>query len=323
MVRFSGPWTHRSVLANGIRFHVAEMLPEPSGKGRPADSVAGSPADLLTTPPLVLLVHGHLGMWWTMRRLLAPLAAAGYHAVAVDLRGYGDSDKPPRGYDPLTLAADVTNLIRALGHTEALMVGHGAGGYICWTAAYRRPRAVRALVTVSSPHPLITRERSLRSVSQGRAMWPALAFDQLPRVAERKLLDEDGAHVERQLRELSGARWRETEDFAETAQVLRQAVQIPKVAHLALEMRRWMVRAELRPDGRAFRRTIGSVLDHDVLAVGGAADPFIHPDTIAASRRYAPKLQLDSFEGIGHYAPMEAPEQLATRIVEFASSLPE
>lgn len=293
-----------------MRFHIAEIAP-PSDPG------------VLTEAPLVLLVHGHTGLWWTMRRLLEPLAAAGFHAIAVDLRGYGDSDKPPRGYDPLTLSADVTNLIRALGHTEAIMVGHGAGGYVCWTAAYRRPRAVRALVTVSSPHPLVTRERSLRSMEQGRALWPSLAFDQLPRAAERKLLADDAAYVERQLRELSGPAWRETDDFAETARVLRQAVQIPKVAHLALEMRRWMVRSELRPDGRAFRRSVGGVLDHEVLAVGGSADPFIRPGTIAASLRYAPKLQLDTLPGIGHYAPMEAPQQLAQRIVDFAAGLPQ
>src|SRR5260370_34918200 len=71
-----GPWSHRSVSANGTRFHLAE-----SGDG-----------------PLVLLLHGFPEFWWTWRAQLTSLSDAGYRAAAVDLRGYGGGDKPPRGY---------------------------------------------------------------------------------------------------------------------------------------------------------------------------------------------------------------------------------
>ena len=67
--------THRSVSANGIRFHLAS---------------AG-------TGPLVLMLHGFGGLWMNWRNQLPDLAEAGHHAVAADLRGSGDSDKPPRG----------------------------------------------------------------------------------------------------------------------------------------------------------------------------------------------------------------------------------
>ena len=65
--------------------------------------------------PLMLFLHGFPEFWWTWRHQLAVLPGAGFRAVAVDLRGYGDSDKPPRGYDLWTLAGDVAGLIRALG----------------------------------------------------------------------------------------------------------------------------------------------------------------------------------------------------------------
>ena len=81
----SGPRTHRTVSANGTRFHVASI-----GDG-----------------PLVLLLHGFPEFWWTWRTQLVTLAAAGYRAVAADLRGYGGSDKPPRGYDLVTAAAPI------------------------------------------------------------------------------------------------------------------------------------------------------------------------------------------------------------------------
>ena len=141
VIQISGPWTHRSVTANGRRFHVASM-----GEG-----------------PLVLLLHGFPEFWWTWRHQLVTLAEAGYRAVAVDLRGYGGSDKPPRGYDLITAAADAAGLIRALGEANATVVGHDWGGLTAWTLAAYFPKAVRRLAVVSMAHPLRMRARVLSS----------------------------------------------------------------------------------------------------------------------------------------------------------------
>ena len=77
---------------------------------------------------------------------LPALAAAGYRAVAMDLRGYGGSDKTPNGYDPLTLAQDVSGVVKALGGRSAVLVGHGWGGYVAWATAVLHAREVSALV---------------------------------------------------------------------------------------------------------------------------------------------------------------------------------
>src|SRR5919108_257171 len=124
VVQIGGPWTHRSVSANGTRFHVAE-----AGDG-----------------PLVLLLHGFPEFWWAWRHQLAVLPDAGFRAVAVDLRGYGGSDKPPRGYDLVTAAADAAGLVRALGEANAIVVGHGLGGLVAWTLAAYYPKVVRRLL---------------------------------------------------------------------------------------------------------------------------------------------------------------------------------
>jgi pimeloyl-ACP methyl ester carboxylesterase len=118
-----GPWSHSLIAANGARFHVAEC---------------GASDD-----PLVLFLHGFPEFWWAWRHQLPVVAAAGYRAVAMDLRGYGASDKTPRGYDPHTAAADVSGMIRSLGATDAVVVGHGWGGFIGWSAAVFTPRQVR------------------------------------------------------------------------------------------------------------------------------------------------------------------------------------
>ena len=168
-VQISGPWTHRSVSANGTRFHVAE-----SGDG-----------------PLVLLLHGFPEFWWAWRHQLVSLPTAGFRAVATDLRGFGGSDKPPRGYDLITAAADVAGLIRSLGEANAVVVGHDWGGLVAWTLATYFPKAVRRLAIVSMAHPLRMRTAILGSpvtaFTAGQRGGYPLSF-QLPMLPERQLV---------------------------------------------------------------------------------------------------------------------------------------
>ncbi|EUA78676.1 alpha/beta hydrolase fold family protein [Mycobacterium xenopi 4042] len=109
--------------------------------------------------PLVILLHGFASFWWSWRHQLRGLT--GGRVVAVDLRGYGGSDKPPRGYDGWTLAGDTAGLIRALGHSSATLVGHADGGLVCWATSVLHPRLVRAIAMVSSPHPAALRRSAL------------------------------------------------------------------------------------------------------------------------------------------------------------------
>ena len=88
--------------------------------------------------PLVVLLHGFPETWWSWRYQLGPLAAAGFHVVAMDLRGFGDSDqKGP--FDLATHVADVCRLIESLGERQARIVGHDWGGAIAWQLAATRP----------------------------------------------------------------------------------------------------------------------------------------------------------------------------------------
>ncbi len=134
VVLVDGPWEHREVTANGARFHLAEC--------GPADG------------PLVLLLHGFPEFWWSWRHQLVALGEAGYRAVAPDLRGYGASDKPPRGYDAYTLSSDVAGMVRALGAREAHLVGHDWGGALAWSVATLHPGVVSRLSVLGMPHPL-------------------------------------------------------------------------------------------------------------------------------------------------------------------------
>ncbi|WP_405659248.1 alpha/beta fold hydrolase [Streptomyces sp. RK9] len=104
--------------------------------------------------PLVLLVHGFPETWYSWRRQLPALAAAGYRAVAIDVRGYGRSSKPREAaaYGMLAHVADNVGVVRALGEDSAVIVGHDWGSPIAANSALLRPDVFRAAALMSVPY---------------------------------------------------------------------------------------------------------------------------------------------------------------------------
>jgi pimeloyl-ACP methyl ester carboxylesterase len=283
VVQIEGPWKHRAVHAGGTRFHVVE-----AGEG-----------------PLVLLLHGFPQFWWTWREQLRSLPAAGFRAAAVDLRGYGGSDKPPRGYDLPTLAADATGLIRALGETGAIVVGHDWGGMLAWTMAVLDPKSVHRLVAVSAPHPLRLRSALLTEpFGQLRATSPSFGY-QVPLLPERKLTRDGGSRVGRMLEDWSRPGWPDEQ----TSRVYREAFRIPAVAHCALEYHRWFGRSQLRPDGKRYARAMRTEIEAPTLQLHGALDRRVLPRTAQGSSRYvAAPYRWRLIEGAGHFPHEETPD---------------
>ncbi|MCP2251787.1 Pimeloyl-ACP methyl ester carboxylesterase [Prauserella aidingensis] len=299
-VRYPGPWTHRDVSANGILLHVAE-----AGEGEP-----------------VLLLHGFAGLWWTWHHQLRDLADAGFRVVAVDLRGYGDSDKPPRGYDAWTAAGDVAGLIRALGLRSAHVVGHSWGGLLAWSAAAIRPRVVRSVGVLGGAHPLALRHAAAtlpvgRRGAQARASRHVLRF-QVPMAPEKRLVADDAAYTGELLASWAGEAWRGTDDFAETTATLRHAMRIPGVAHSALEYYRWAVRSQFRSDGRRFRRDVDTRVTMPVLQLHGEDDPCILPATARDSTPWrGPHSEFVTLPAVGHFPHLEAPGETSAILATF------
>lgn len=301
-VRIPGPWTHRDVSANGIRLHIAE-----AGSG-----------------PLVLLLHGFPEFWWAWRGQLAALGDAGFRAVAADLRGYGDSDKPPRGYDGWTLAGDVAGLIRALGEPRAHLVGHAWGGMIAWTVAALHPRLVASVTAVAAPHPLALRAAVRRSAFRragGQAAALAQMFRaQLPMLPERGLVADDAAVVEQLLRRWGGPRWTVSPGFADVAEADRAAMRVPGVAHSSMEYFRWAVRSQARGDGRRFAEEVDRRLTVPSMQVHGDLDPYLLESTALASRDWLPPaVVFRSLAGVGHFPHHEAPDTVTELLLKFLS----
>ena len=292
VVLIDGPWTHRDVSANGIRMHAVE----------------------LGTGPLVLLLHGFPGFWWSWRHQVIGLADAGFRAVACDLRGYGASDKPPRGYDAMTAAADIAGLVRALGETNAVVVGHDWGAHIGWTMAAMHPTLVRRLVVVSDPHPLRWLPALAADSAQRRASRHVARF-QLPWHPERWLVNDDAVHVATLLRRWGGPH----HAFGDDERRYRDAMLILGVPHCAMEYFRWAVRSVPRSDGRRFRRALRPPLDTPTLQLHGALDPCVLPATAQGSGKYvAAPYEWRLLDGIGHFPPEESPDLVTGEVVRWA-----
>lgn len=175
------PWRHEFVEANGIRFHVVT-----AGEG-----------------PLVLLLHGFPQFWYGWRHQI-PALARKFRVVAPDLRGYGDTDKPPRVADYRTgvLAADVVALVRALGADKAHVVGHDWGGGVAWVTALEHPEVVDRLAVLNCPHPKPF-ARALRSNPRQLLRSWYMFFFQLPLIPELLFKAAPDAMVERMFRRMA------------------------------------------------------------------------------------------------------------------------
>jgi pimeloyl-ACP methyl ester carboxylesterase len=159
--------THRTVEANGLRIHCAE-----AGAG-----------------PLVVLCHGFPESWYSWRHQLQALAEAGYRAVAPDMRGYGQTDRPEEieKYTLLHLVGDMVGLLDALGANQAVIVGHDWGAPVAWHAALLRPDRFRGVVGLSVPFRPRGAVRPTTAMPQtDDALFYQLYF-QAPGVAEAEL----------------------------------------------------------------------------------------------------------------------------------------
>lgn len=295
-VQVEGPWQRRFVAANGARFHCVGM-----GKG-----------------PLVLFLHGFPTYWWTWRHQLPAVAQAGYRAVAMDLRGYGGSDHTPHGYDPFTLAGDVSAVIRSLGHRDAVVVGHGWGGLIAWSAAVLEPAQIRAIAPISMPHPARLREAFLHDKRQRRLSGYAIRF-QMPLRPEKRLLADDAAAVAGFLRSWSGdTSWL----TPQTEVMFRRAFQYRATAHCALEYHRWAVRSIPRPDGIRYTHRMEAMTRVPVLQIHGESDGSVLPSSADGSETF---VEADyrrwNIPGIGHFPHEESPQDFSTQLVTWLAEV--
>lgn len=162
-------WKHEFVNIDGLRMHYVTQ-----GTGK-----------------LVLLLHGFPDFWYVWRYQIPELAKH-FRVVAPDLRGYNKTDKPSgvENYRLHLLAGDILGLIKALGETRAIIIGHDWGGVVAWSFAAFNPEHTEKLVILNAPHPNAYTSRAKRSFRQLQKSW-YIFFFQLPDVPEKVLSRND------------------------------------------------------------------------------------------------------------------------------------
>ncbi len=272
--------------------------------------------------PLVVLLHGFPEFWWSWRHTLRALGHAGQFAVAPDLRGYGDSDKPPPGspgghYDIATLADDVRLLIEAIQTARgrsgepAVLIAHDWGGAVAWAVPALFPAAVRKLAILNAPHPMAFRRSLWRHPSQLFKSWYIVMF-QVPGLAERAILRDPVGMMARTFLSAAGLR----KAFGrQEFEVYGAAIARPGVLPCALAYYRAMTKA------LAYADKLAAPIACPVLVLWGERDPALGSFLAQEAQPWCSgPFSLRLFAEAGHWLQQELPEPVNAALVQFAQA---
>ena len=258
-------------------------------------------------PPVVLL-HGWPQTWWEWRHTI-PVLAQHYTVIAPDMRGLGDSSRPPGGYDKQTVAGDIQRLVQdRLGHKTFLLVGHDWGGPVAYALAAAHPEAVRKLVVLDVVVPGCGGD-----FSQGGRRWHH-RFHMTPDLPEALVTGREAAYLGWFYRTF--AYRPDAIGPADAAEYLRTYSQ-PGALRAGFAYYR-----ALPQDEAANAETVARFkLPMPVLALGGAVS-YPHgrgrgTEPEESLRRVALDVTGGTVADCGHFIPEEAPDELNARLLEF------
>ncbi len=318
--------THRFVETNRIRMHVAEQ-----GAG-----------------PTVLMCHGWPESWYSWRHQMAALAEAGFHVVAPDQRGYGQTDRPEpiEAYNVLQLVGDLVGLVNEMGGETVVIVGHDWGAPVAWNAALLRPDLFRALGLLSVPYLPRTPVQptpALRAMAGDKNFYQL--YFQEPGKVERELDEDPRRSMAMILYSASGnppenERWRylfeKNERFIESGVVPKKLpswLSEQDLDFYAGEFKRTGFRGginwyrnidrnwELTPflEGAKIRQPtifIAGDLDPVIPMTGGVQGAYAALDVTVADLR-----RKELIPGAGHWIQQERPGEVNQMLIEFLKSL--
>ena len=320
---------YRSVEANGIRIHLAEQ-----GSG-----------------PLVLLCHGFPESWYSWRHQLAALAKAGFHAVAADMRGYGQSGRPVEidRYSMLHLVGDMVGVLDALGAKQAVIAGHDWGAPVAWHAALLRPDRFRAVIGLSVPYrPRGSVAPTTVMPQTDEAQFYQLYF-QTPGTAEAELEADTRGSIRKILYGWSGEMPRRAADDAPAGigMVPRSGGLLTRIPD-PQALPAWLTEADLEIYVEQFRNTgfrgglnwyrnmdrnwelmaafTRAPVTVPALFVAGELDPVMAfprmKEAVADLARFIPQLRATILlPGCGHWTQQERPDQVNAAMIEFLRGL--
>ncbi len=275
----------RRIQANGQVFAVDE-----AGEG---DAVA-------------LCLHGFPECRYSWRFQLPALAAAGWRAVAPDLRGYGDTSRPEGrdAYRMTHLVADVAALFDACGARRRLLVGHDWGALIAWSFAMQRTRPLDGLVVMNVPHPAVFRRVLRHSWAQRGRSW-YVGFFQLPWLPEALLTAGRARAV---ARAFSGMAVNKSAFPPDVLDRYRRNALLPGAMTAMINY----YRANLAGLSDA---APSPMIEVPTLMIWGEADTALGLELTEGYAPYVADFTLERLPGVSHWVQQEAPEAVNARLL--------
>lgn len=276
-------YRQRVVVTKNLKLHVSEL-----GEGPP-----------------VLLLHGFPECWYGWHAIMPKLAAAGYRAIAPDLRGYNKSDKPESvdDYALDTLASDVPALLDALGLTSVALVGHDWGAAVAWTAAMNHPERVECLIVMNMPHPvrfaeawqtLRQRVRSFYFYFFARRNLASTLFRAFGALGQRLML------------------WWFSGRSLQDKELARYAEAGLQPGAMRASMTYYTALLASNPQDTIARATPIQV---PTSVIWGAKDPAFDRE-LACPGEWAPNSNVHYLEDVGHFVHLEAPEEVTQLLLK-------
>ncbi len=298
--------------------------------------------------PLVVLVHGFPESWYSWRHQLPALAAAGYRAVAIDVRGYGRSSKPWEigRYRMVHHVADNVGLVAALGAEQAVIVGHDWGAPIAWHSALLRPDVFRAVVGLSVPYSPPSSRRPLavmRAIGGEEEFY--IEYFQQPGRAEAEIEADVRGWLRGMMFSSSGDA-PPAEDPTATLATIPRGAQMKDRFHMPPTLPAWLTEDDLDVYAGEFERSglrgplnryrnvdtdwedlaawRGRPIEVPAMFIGGDRDgPTLWgASSIARFPETLPRLYRSIvLEGCGHWTQQERPAEVNAALVEFLATV--
>jgi pimeloyl-ACP methyl ester carboxylesterase len=249
--------------------------------------------------PAVLLLHGFPDSHALWRHQVPALVDAGYRVIAPDLRGFGDSSKPPEAerYGILDIAGDVIGILDDLGVQRVHVVGHDWGAALAWALAAFLPERVDHLVAMSVGHPSAFRDAGF---AQREKSWYMLLF-QFEGIAEQWLSADDWANFRA---------WSSHPDADEMVKDLAR----PGALTAALN---WY-RANVHPRTLIEPPLVFPQIAAPTMGIWSSNDFALAESGMKASERFVDaSWRYERIEGPGHWMQLEAPDQVSALLVDF------
>jgi pimeloyl-ACP methyl ester carboxylesterase len=300
-------WTERYVDTNGVRLRVTE---------------AGHPGD-----PVVLLAHGFPELAYSWRHQLPALAAAGYHVLAPDQRGYGGSSRPPavEDYDIHALTGDLVGLLDDVGAKTAVVIGHDWGAAVSWNTALLHPDRVRTVAGLSvrpTPRGKTAPTDAMRHLYGDdfymvKLQEPGVLdarFGRDPRATLRSVfaggteLFDPGFEPAAGLRPLPG--WLTDDEFEHYVSAFTRTGFTGAINWYRNLDRNW----------RLTEAIAGRTIDVPALYIAGGADPIPNTGTPERAARIATDYREITVDGAGHSVQQQAADRVNRILVDFLSA---